>query len=418
MKRKRNDTARGGAALWLVISALTAGCGEASLAGLDPDTQPHSVAFDAWQPGPGDTCPISVHQRYAAKGPDGKLYPTWHPPVDPETGCSFGHEHGRDPHGSNLYASVGDIPLGYANEQLDTYDPAGKRHEDHFGHKYEWDNDVQMRVANGGGVLSVKCDIMYKLHQGTHSKDAFTNNLHEVVYHARCTDGTEVHMTIMAAIGRAGEFTRTCDGAHIQAGTPNPANSPNGGGQRVIPDITCVERHLLVGDGQSSDVDKALHESWQQSLAIRTDDGRTLAGMDPYFQVFLPSRFYDPAKGDVTGRPIDMCYLAEANGDRAHSSLCNTATQNGTIAGVAYNDPRSPFNGVRRVLDVNSLDINNPDGPTVWYSDPFGRHAATSPFPGSIRQYVAKINNTGLDLSGPGIGSNRNYGGPGVHAPN
>ncbi|MEZ4456127.1 MAG: hypothetical protein R2882_06200 [Gemmatimonadales bacterium] len=312
---------------------ILAACGEISGPGANGALDaPASVAFKAWTPGANDTCPIAVHQKYSTIGPDGKAYPTWHPPVDPETGCTFGHEHGRDPHGSNLFKSVGDLPLGYANEQLDTFKPDGKRHEDHFGHKYEWENDITMRVANsGGGVISVKCDILYKLHQGTHSKDAFTNNLHEVVYHAKCNDGTEVHMTIMAAIGRAGEFTRTCDGARIQAGTPTPANSPNGGGQRVIPDITCVQRHLLVPDGSNSDDRAALHESWQQSLTLRTAEGRTIAHMNPYFQVFSPSRFYDPSKADVTGRPIEMC-AASPEAETATRPLAASAAQPPTTA--------------------------------------------------------------------------------------
>ena len=402
------------AAALLVLAA----CGDSSVGGLDPNGAQGSVAYLAWKPGPTDTCPIAVHQKFSTVGPDGKLYPTWHPPVDPETGCNFGHEHGRDPHGSNLYSKVGDLPLGFANEQLDTWDPNGRRHEDHYGHKYEWENDVPMRVASAGGVLSVKCNIMYKLHQGTHSKDAFTNNLHEVVYHAECTDGTEIHMTIMAAIGTPGGFTRTCDGARVQVGTPNPANSPNGGGQRVIPDRTCVDQHMLVPSGRVSDDRAALHESWQQNLVLRTAEGRTLANMNPYFQVFQPSRFFDPSKSDITGRPIEMCYFVDSNGDQARGGACGAATQNGTIMGITYDDPRSPFNGIRRVMDMNSLDLDNADGPTVWYTDPFGGHAKTSPFPGSIRQFIARINNRGLDLSGPGIGSNRNYGGPGVHAPN
>jgi hypothetical protein len=408
------------AAISLAAAALAilSACGDLSGPGPSDPNAPASVAFNAWRPGPGDTCPVAVHQTYSTNGPDGKLYPTWHPPVDPQTGCSFGHEHGRDPHGSDLFSKVGDFALGYANEQLDTWDPTGRRHEDHVGHKYEWENDIEMHITGGGGILAVTCDILYKLHQGTHSKDAFTNNLHEVIYHAECNDGTEVHMQIMAAIGTPGEFTRTCDGARIAVGPATPANSPRGGGQRVIPDRTCVERHMLVATGAESDTRRALHESWQQSLSLKTEDGRVIAHMDPYFQAFSPSRFHDPTRADLTGRPIEMCYFVEPNGDRAHGGLCATATQNGTVLGLTFDDPRSPFNGVRRVLDINSLDVDNGDGPTVWYTDPFGRNAKTSPFPGSIRQFVAKHDNTGLNLSGPSIGSQRNYGGPGVHAPN
>ncbi len=211
-----------------------------------------SAAYGIWTPGPGDTCTKAIHDQYSVVGPDGKRYPTWHPPVDPVTGCSFGHEHGRDPRGSKLYAQVGPIPLGLANEALDTWDPQGIRHEDHFGHKIEWENDIDFNVNGVGGVIFViKCDVMAKLHQGTHSKDAFTNNLHELVYHAKCSDGTEMHITAMAAIGTPGEFVRSCDGQHIVVGTPSPANSPSGGGQRIIPDRTCFDQ-IKVPAGQNS----------------------------------------------------------------------------------------------------------------------------------------------------------------------
>lgn len=38
-----------------------------------------------------------VHAQYQTVGPDGRLYATWHPRVDPVYGCHFGHEHGSDP---------------------------------------------------------------------------------------------------------------------------------------------------------------------------------------------------------------------------------------------------------------------------------------------------------------------------------
>src|SRR4051812_17627330 len=31
----------------------------------------------------GEYCPAWVHARYVTTGPDGKPYPTWHPPIDP-----------------------------------------------------------------------------------------------------------------------------------------------------------------------------------------------------------------------------------------------------------------------------------------------------------------------------------------------
>ena len=72
-------------------------CGRDLQSPLQP--QGFGVAYGIWVPGSGDSCPVEVHNRYSTVGPDRKLYPTWHPPVDPTTGCSFGHEHGRDPRG-------------------------------------------------------------------------------------------------------------------------------------------------------------------------------------------------------------------------------------------------------------------------------------------------------------------------------
>jgi len=379
-------------------------------------------SYGVWTPGPRDDCTAAIHDSYSVVGPDGKLYPTWHPPVDPVTGCSFGHDHGRDPRGSALYAAVGPIPFGYANEQLDAYDPANPRHEDHFGHKVEWENGVQMHFGSpaADALFDIRCDVLTKLHQGTHSKDAFTNNLHELAYHILCSDGTELHVTILAAIGDPGQFTRSCDGTtDVVVGPATPANSPAGGGRRLIPDRTCVDQDILVPAGQRSDFG-ALHESWQTSNSIERADGHGLAFFNPYFQVFLPSRFYDPKIAPLVGRPIDVCYEVTPTGGRAQGTPCAVSTNNGTIAGVTFDDPRSVFNGVDRVVDVNANIVDNPQGPEVWYTDPFGKHGRTDPFVGSIRQFIARIDNTrgGLDANGPGVGRDRNYGSPRVHAPN
>ncbi len=376
-------------------------------------------SFGIWSPGGSDSCSPELHNRYATVGPDGKKYPTWHPPVDPLTGCSFGHEHGRDPRGSNLYRDVGDLPFGYANEQLDAANLGMQRHEDHVGHKVEWENDVRIRVSgNAGAALEVSCDVLAKLHQGTHSKDAFTNNLHEINYHIKCTDRTELHVTMLSAIGRPGEFVSSCGGT-IQAGTATPANSPTGGGHRRIPDANCILSRILVGPGQQSDFG-SLHESWETSNEIKTVDGVRLAFFDPYFQVFRPSRYFDPSATGLVGRPVAMC--AMTMGDRrARGSECSglTSTVDGALSSIPFDDPRSGFNGVRRQIDVNNNVLRNEGGPTVWHSDPFGRNARTTPFPGSIRQVIAAVNNDyGVGVNGPVIGGSRNYGGPGVRAPN
>jgi hypothetical protein len=154
------------------------------------------------------------------------------------------------------------------------------------------------------------------------------------------------------------------------------------------------------------------------STSIRTEDGHTVASFDPYFQVRMPSRFHDPALADITGRVINVCYEVEANGDRARSTTCNTATANGSITDLVQVDPRSPFNGVARFVDINGNRVDNDNGSAVWFTDPFGKHAKASAFAGSIRQVISRTNNSAVPFHGPRIGDGRNYGGPGVHAPN
>ena len=174
----------------------------------------------------------------------------------------------------------------------------------------------------------------------------------------------------------------------------------------------------MVSSGQRSNFDAGLHESWETSNNVRTANGRTIASFDPYFQVVFASRFHDPTTADLTGRPIDLCYEVMANGTRARGGECEEATRNGTVMGITFNDPRSPFKGDLHFMDVNGNRISNEDGPEVWYTDPFGRNGRTEPFPGSIRQWVARVDNTGRQGQGPVIGRNRNYTGPTVHAPN
>ena len=67
---------------------------------------------------------------------------------------------------------------------------------------------------------------------------------------------------------------------------------------------------------------------------------------------------------------------------------------------------------------IHKITWNGNSG-EVWYTDAFGRHGRTEPFPGSIRQRLARTDNAiGVDAGGPVIGNHRDYPGPGVHAPN
>jgi hypothetical protein len=393
-----------------VVSALllAAACREAEGDPLFPDPGPSTgfaTSFGIWTPGPRDTCTKAIHDGYSVVGPDGLVYPTWHPPVDRITNCTFGHEHGRDPSGSDLFTTVGPIPFGYANQHLEESGFGAPRNEDHVGHKVEWENNIRMHVGEGGdAILEVRCDVLVKMHQGTHSPDAFTNNMHEVAYHLRCSDGTGFSATMLTPIGEAGELRASCSDRHHQAGVPTPANSPDGGGVRIIPDAACVQTHVLRVEGGRSDFG-ALRENWEVHAEIERADGKTLASFNPYFQVLDPSRFFDPTAERKMGRTVDLCFGPTL---RARGGPCEDVA---ALGALAWDDPRSPFKGVHRFVDINGNNIDNEGGGERWYTDPLGKEGRPLPFPGSIIQWV------GYDLSGPPIGENRDYDARGVHAP-
>ncbi len=347
-----------------------------------PDPVGFADSYGIWSPAGTDTCSEEIHDRYQTVGPDGLVYPTWHPPVDPETGCWFGHEHGTDPRTSDIYEEVGDIPFGYANQYLVASGFPGHRHEDHVGHKVEVINDLVMET-DGEPLV---CDILAKLHQGTHSPDAFTNNLHELAFHVRCSDGLGTSITVLAPIGTPGGFETCMEDEFIQVGPATPAQSPEGIGTRVIPTVRCALEAL------EEEFDLVVHETWETEVVVGEEDGPFFVDVGPYFQVFDPSRHYDPSQPRNLARSANLC----SEGEDEFLEWCELY---GT-PGVAWDHPDTPFKGVLRGMDVNGIAVHNAEGPNIWYTDPFGRAYSTQPFPGSIRQWAAVTDTREREIDG------------------
>jgi hypothetical protein len=135
-----------------------------------------------------------------------------------------------------------------------------------------------------------------------------------------------------------------------------------------------------------------------------------LASFNPYFQVLDPSRFFSPGAERNMARTVDLCFLPDV---RAQGGPCEEVARFNTLA---WDDPRSPFKGVKRFVDINGNQVNNEGGGTRWYTDPLGKEGRPLPFRGSLIQWVAP-RSSGYDLHGPPIGQNRNYDARGVHAP-
>jgi hypothetical protein len=430
-----------------------------------------SAAYGLWTPTSRDSCTKAQHDAYSVVGPDGKRYPTWHPPTGPN-GCTFGHEHGHDPSGSNLLGDIkalyGGVLFGYGNETLDTWNTVngittGMRHEDHVGHKIEWANDITIYESTTAGgtnrrALAVKCDFFMKIHQGTHSKDAFTNNMHELLYAMQCHDGaggtigTKVIVTKMVVFGKPGEFSEGSVAGgftSIPVGPASPSNSPAGPGLRSLPTINRALESMLVPSGQWSNTSLGIYEDWISANYLGVGFTGNLLYFDPHFAVFTPSRFYwpgtDPNNYGITrsaadiaanvGRSSDVCWMQRVAGGtvyKARGGECDSMTNYGAITSpFPYDDPRSQFNGIHREFYFNNTVVVNPGGIVNWNTDPFGNGATAGSAPGLIRQYISNVDNryrtedghispTGRSypLESVAIGKDNNYGGSGVHAPN
>lgn len=392
-----------------------------------------------WAPAAIDTCPLSLHNSYSVIGPEGKLYPTWHPAtdIDPATGqsCTFGHEHGDDPATSDIYDWVTDfidddasksrgIPFGYVSEALDTYSAAQSslvvRHEDNPGHKLIVANDVSIIAANPRGAVkddngvAIKCDYLIKFHQGSHSSDATKNNAHETLYAIRCTDGTELISSSLTRYGDANEYARSCDQQTVET---SGSILPDGfGGRRLIPDTSCVNRDVLVPGNQQSNI-WSLYEVWESANRIETAGGTQLASFDPWFGVRNPSRIHAPGVvGEVIALVDTLFMVDESDGGTAKGYPWNEHAGEH----LAKGDPDSPFDGAQRDYYLQGTTVQNASGPNVWWTDPYGDQAATDASAGYVKQWVSSTDNSDWpELERRTFDLQRDYGlNNGVHAPN
>jgi hypothetical protein len=287
----------------------------------------------AGQPVPvrGAACPAWVHDRHTVAGQDGKPYPTWHPPVDAQYGCWFGHEHGADPRTSRADASL--PAFGYAAAQMGMDEP-------HVGFKV-----FVMHAgarADDGSVLTA--DYRFVFHMGTGGVKRYTERFHSVEYDyvARDGSGREAHVSGMGDT------------------TDNPIGStctePRGGG-RDFSTVGCADPYEIWTFAFS-----IMHPSdaHADAMHVRAFLSGSVAAFDPITTV-------DPA--DLTRLVFSQDYHRPGSGV----------------------DPKSPaaeFQGCQREQYGGPNFWNNAGRPTVYYTDAHG-HVRPGPGPGLIRQEVS-----------------------------
>src|SRR5512134_3722617 len=97
------------AVMGTLTGSLVVSCGgdPGSSTGGGASNAPASSAMGRWTPTDQDTCTKEFHDSFFVVGPDGRKYPTWHPPeaTDPADNklCTFGHDHGSNPTASSQW---------------------------------------------------------------------------------------------------------------------------------------------------------------------------------------------------------------------------------------------------------------------------------------------------------------------------
>ena len=266
--------------------------------------------------------------------------------------------------------------------------------------------------------------MLLKFHQGTHSPDAFTNNVHELLFNQRCQQNNgqvlEAGYNAMIPLGRPGGFSPSeCPGfgrPFIQVGPPVPADSPSDTRSpgRLIAETSCID---AIREGRThydplypnpvpftvSDMD----DFWFSDVEVR---GQGLYfHLAPLFYVVNPSRYYDPSKPNNLGRIVDLCYT-DLRGGPYCDEVRRITQQTGER--IAWDDPRSPFNGTLREFRPGMFSVRN-SGPSTVYTDVYGRNPSSTPFPGSIKQYFSGNSSSDIYVRG----SIKDYNEAGVACP-
>lgn len=442
----------------------------------------NSAAMGKWTPNTKyDTCTKEIHDSYFVLGPDGKKYPTWHPPVHTNPNgskCTFGHEHGRNPAEFQYWDEIrthfaydadkngqisaselatSGIPFGYVNEQIDAYFAANTlpkefmRHEDHVGHKIDFANGegdigegtdpfdtsktggvvVPVKTASGSpkwAQSGIRCYHFHKVHQGVSTPDALTNNLHEAIMYQKCTSTYQAFapstslISGMIAFGAPGEFTKFCNNDRddvIKLGTTSAnVNFPGTTSEGM--------RNIITRDCVEQTVlvppgqfSSFPYEIWAGGLRIRNSAGKVLATNSGSWEVLDAIRYYNPNSANKISYTADWCYETLGN-RKARGGTCDAMTNYGSIQGITFDDPRSRYRGLHRGQYILPHFLDNVGGATIMYSDPFGGNAQATPFPGAVKQYIAPVRATTQGLNSDPRIMLRNFdnGGNTVHAPN
>ena len=401
-------------ALLLTTLTLAAAAACSSDSTMNPADATPSRAFGIWKPGPGETCTKEQHDAYAVVGPDGKLLSHVAPADRTRDGCTLRPRARARP---ARLQSVRRQPAAHSVRRTPTRrwrsaiprtaERGSRRPQGRVGERRG-----ARRSAGVGRCSACKCDVLTKLHQGTHSKDAFTNNLHELVYHLDC-DGR--HRAARHAADRDRHAGRVRP--LVRPGRPRRGRAADArqlartaAASALIPGPQ-LRRAVHAGAAAASSPTSIGAARDLGDVQQRPARRRTYAGV---LQSVLPGAPAEPVlrsrhRADGRAGRSTCCYEVTAAGDRATGGAVRRVHRQRPDGG---RDVRRSALGVQRrghFVDINATASATSDGPDgVVHRCVSGETDRRRPFAGSIRQAIAQVDNAiGVDVGGPVIGKDR-----------
>jgi len=315
---------------------------------------------------PGE-CSQEIHDRWWVADATGTAHPTWHPPVDPVTGCAFGHEHGADPRTSPNYAFAEGVPFGLVHGGMGGTGPGAGRREDHVGHKIVVRNGYGLVDGNpqNGTVpdtspivrVGITCDWLSKIHQGSWSDDALGDNAHEYYLNLRCDDGLDLRLKYLLTYGPPGRVTNICSSGtdeRFDAGVVAKAGVP------VIDPLDGKREFACIDDLLYRD---SLAELWKGDGTVRLPGGGYIL-YSPYYAVLNPSRYMDHRyreRGAASAyvSSVDLCFEDSPAWRGIAPGYCRDVPADfATMSSAARQaDPRNPMDGTRRVIHPKEMIV-------------------------------------------------------------
>jgi hypothetical protein len=266
-----------------------------------------SVPAGQVTPTPNQSCPTWVHESYQAQGPDGKMYRTWHPQIDPVYWCYFDHTHYSDP--SLLTEGSGVVFQPLYNYFADKGGPV-ETHEGFHQEVLEY-----TRTSNGK---------TYRLFKLTHAETHIQTRA--------CTE-RHAHQLVLYDVAAkeivANIYHKPSFGPSRNAGTFTPYAPSN------CPENARVS--ALYGARNIPPTDNGGYETWQivyDSYAkLGISGGHTVAYLNPLTKCVAPNCSQVRSTGEVNARV--WVITPHANENEGVTFRASTAFNGG---GVFYTD--------------------------------------------------------------------------------